>query len=134
MECLGITREPLEAWMATTGCRPHLHTAPVQPRLRTRDDSVRFVAGDATLPPVRRRYDLVLCNGLVGGGFLCEDSDYRRLLAALRRVLAPGGLVAAAARFHQGRRPHLERFAVLARRRGWTVTGAAHALALSPEP
>ena len=48
------------------------------------------------------RYDLVLCNGLLGGPLLHEPRDLAAALRALASRLAPGGVLLAADRFHAG--------------------------------
>ncbi|OGV65715.1 MAG: hypothetical protein A3K19_25830 [Lentisphaerae bacterium RIFOXYB12_FULL_65_16] len=128
---VGVTCEPLEAWMAAHRLLPHdpLRTsqferfAPAVP--------VRFAAGDAVRLPVRGTWHLVVCNGLVGGEYLCGPETYEVLLSELERALAPGGLATFANPFHEGRSAHVAAFAALARTRGWTVQGDVRLLWLS---
>jgi chemotaxis methyl-accepting protein methylase len=47
-------------------------------------------------------YDLILCNGLLGGPLLHERSQLTGVMALLVRRLKPGGLMLAADRFHEG--------------------------------
>jgi ubiquinone/menaquinone biosynthesis C-methylase UbiE len=131
---LGVTREPLEAWMASRRQLPHDPAR--ERRLRQVADSappVAFLAADARYLPIRGHFHLVLCNGLVGGDALRRWEDVDALLAACERVLAPAGSVLLANRFHAGRRPAVEACAERARTRGWQIAGAWQDLALRRE-
>jgi SAM-dependent methyltransferase len=128
-QAVGVTREPLEAWMAATGQFPHRaqhagETAALH--------SCRFLAGDAQSAPCRGPFDIILCNGLAGGRFLHTDTAYWQLLNEFRRLLAPGGLVLLGCRFHDGREQHLLRFRELAEANDWSATGTLRDLVLTP--
>lgn len=124
---VGVTREPLEAWMATNGCYPHRPAEPPPPVL----PGLRFLAGDATALPLRGRFSVILCNGLIGGQFLRTDAAFHSLLAEFARLLAPSGRVLAGCRFHAGREAALTRFRELAETAGWRVAGDCRDLAMS---
>ncbi|GAB4294009.1 MAG: chemotaxis protein CheR [Desulfuromonadia bacterium] len=47
-------------------------------------------------------YDLIICNGLIGGPLLHHPDHVARLVGVLSRRLKPGGLLLAADRFHGG--------------------------------
>jgi SAM-dependent methyltransferase len=123
---IGVTREPLEAWMAANGCFPHRPAEPPPPAL----PGLHFLAGDATALPLRGHFSVILCNGLVGGQFLRTDSAFQSLLAEFARLLGPGGVVLAGCRFHAGREAALTRFRELAETAGWQVAGDCRDLVL----
>lgn len=120
---VGVTREPLEAWMGSTGCFPH-RSPGVPPT------GVRFVVGEAEALPVHGPFALVLCNGLIGGRFVQTESAFRRILSEFARVLAPEGIVLVGCRFHAGREAALVQFRHVAEMTGWQVTGDCRDLVL----
>lgn len=136
---LGITREPLEAWMATTRRLPHDPTRerryrqfapPVEAR-------VAFAAGDALAPPCRGSFDVVVANGLVGGRFLRTPQALARFFRGLRTLVAPGGVASFANRFHAGERPGVAAAMAAAAAAGWRVEGTPslwHATAATGTP
>lgn len=106
----GATIEPFELFAAAHGYFPHdtgrqesfrrqaLHCAP--PDIAQRID---FIPLDLTKPEPRAgRYDLILCNGLLGGPMLHEERQLERVCAELSGLLADSGVVLAADRFHGG--------------------------------
>ena len=119
VRAVGVTREPLEAWMAQAGCFPH-READCQVRC---DDDVHFVAGEAAALPVQGRFAVILCNGLVGGRFVQEDTAFMAILSEFARLLAADGSVLMGCRFHAGRERHLARFRDVAAGLGWEVAG-----------
>lgn len=132
---VGVTREPLEAWMAAHRRLPH------DPARERRYPSlsgaaaahVQFVAADGLAPPLRPGiWDLILVNGLAGGPHLKTPESMHRLLRGLARLLAPGGAVGCACRFHDGYAPHLDAFAALARADDWQLSGPPRQLWLAP--
>jgi chemotaxis methyl-accepting protein methylase len=50
----------------------------------------------------RGEYDVILCNGLLGGPLMHEPGELSRAIHALASRLAPGGVLLAADRFHAG--------------------------------
>lgn len=127
---VGVTLEPLEVAMAEERL-PHLLAA-ADPEGRC---GFCFVAGDACAVPetVGGPFDLILANGLVGGRFLDGDAGVRRFLGECARLLASGGRVGLAQRFHGGHQAAVARVAKLARERGWRVAGPLAALWLKRE-
>jgi SAM-dependent methyltransferase len=124
---LGVTREPLEAWMAANGCFPHRSAELVFSAM----PGLHFMAGDAGALPLQGCFSVILCNGLVGGRFMESDISFRAVLSEFRRVLAPGGMVLVGCRFHAGREPALVRFRELAETTGWRIAGDCRDLVLS---
>jgi SAM-dependent methyltransferase len=113
----GWTLEPLEVWAATHRCFPHDRTR----EARFRDTTaaifqqgygrcLSFCCRDILTPVVAekeiagdaRRFDLILCNGLLGGPIIHEKSDLERAVAHLASLLSPGGILLAADSFHAG--------------------------------
>jgi hypothetical protein len=120
---VGVTREPLEAWMAAERRLPHLSEH--ERRYRELPECrVVFLAAEARRPPLNARFDVILCNGLVGGPALSEAEDVVQLLGRMDCLLAPGGGCTWANRFHGGHRPKVRRALDLARERGWAVQGS----------
>jgi chemotaxis methyl-accepting protein methylase len=80
---------------------------------------VRFAAADI-LEGGEGEFDLILCNGLLGGPFLHDEERLRRAAEILTERLARGGLLAAADTFHTGWKKIVppERIAALLREAG----------------
>ncbi|WP_136524117.1 methyltransferase domain-containing protein [Geomonas ferrireducens] len=106
----GSTLEPIELFAGAHMYFPH---APERGReYRNRAGSLLGPGADAPAlefyldrvdaPPSREPYDLVLCNGLLGGPLLHEPEELASAFAGLSARLAPGGLLLAADRFHAG--------------------------------
>lgn len=120
----GWTLEPLEVWAAAHRCFPHdrrreIHLRGATSALFQRgyDHRISFRCQDIlTAPPPstifrklddkpggeKRRFDLILCNGLLGGPIIHEKEHADRAVGNLARLLAPGGLLLAADNFHGG--------------------------------
>jgi chemotaxis methyl-accepting protein methylase len=107
----GVTLEPLELFAAAHCSFPHdpprtaayrLHTAPLCASGAT--EKIRFTLEDLTGPaPARERgYDIILCNGLLGGPFLHEPRDLLETVQRLAGRLKGQGILLAASRFHGG--------------------------------
>lgn len=113
----GWTLEPLEVWAATRRRLPH-------DRLREkqlRDETGRLFAqgfmtrisfrcadlrkSDAT-PATGSQFDLILCNGLLGGPILHDTEPLLQTVRNLAKLLAPGGILLAADNFHGGWKQH----------------------------
>ncbi len=132
---LGLTLEPLEAWMASRCCLPH--DPDREPRLRrlaAQAPPVAFLAADVRRLPLGlgNAVDVILCNGLIGGEHLQRLDDMAAVLREARRLLVAAGVLLVANRFHDGCRAAVERFAALARTAGWHVDGTWHDLRLTP--
>ena len=106
----GWTLEPLEVWAAQTCCLPHdplreqSYQARVQPLLAQGWEArIRFQAVDllGNLSS-GQRFDLILCNGLLGGPLVHQLSEMRRISVLLDELLQPGGILLAANQFHEG--------------------------------
>ncbi len=127
VDATGITLEPLAGWMAATRSLPHdLVRAERYRQFRRHPQAlVSFVAGSAIdLPFPDGSFDIVLANGLVGGPDFNSVNLWRQLLAELRRILKPQGLVSCANSFHAGHLRRNDEFMRFARRMGWHVAGA----------
>ncbi|MBR4124640.1 MAG: hypothetical protein IKR13_00415 [Victivallales bacterium] len=119
---VGVTQEPLEAWMAKSRRLPH---DPVRSRHFSQfaDVSAQFAAGDVLEWCGEGGFAVILCNGLAGGRFLSQDEQLRKLLKVFEAQLAPGGVVGMANAFHEGQRSAVERLLALAQEEGWQVVG-----------
>ena len=108
----GWTLEPLEVWAACHAAFPHDLQRERQFRSTTADilDSayaacLSFRPADLTdVTAVQRseRFDLIVCNGLLGGPIIHQPARIRRVLDTLVSLLAPGGMLLAANSFHGG--------------------------------
>ncbi|MBO4618495.1 MAG: hypothetical protein J5654_00130 [Victivallales bacterium] len=121
-EGVGITLEPLEAWMAEMRNLPHDmdRTSHFEPFSQVK---AHFVADDVLAYAGEGGFSVILCNGLAGGRFMQKDEQFHALLRVLRSQLAPNGVVALANAFHEGQRHAVQRFLALAREIGWEVAG-----------
>ncbi len=120
VHAMGLTAEPLEAWMAQTRQLPH------DPRRQRRlqafpDFSVTFCCGDARNFQIPEPVDIMICNGLAGGRFLYGEEDLLRFLTCCRRQLAPHGCLLMANHFHDGFRPALDNLMQRATATGWIL-------------
>ena len=129
---VGITAEPIEVWMATHRRLPHRPEREAALRALPPQSDVYFVCGDALAPPLCDTFDIVLCNGLVGGRFLQKKPAFHTLLTQCRSLLAPNGVLALANSFHDGALVHLQLFATVAKENSWTVEGTPRDLWLQP--
>lgn len=121
---LGITREPLEAWMAMKRRLPHdpERSREFEP---FKNIKAEFRAGAAEnfRSPDEKKYELILCNGLAGGRFLHNNHQLDDLLTTLECTLAHNGTAALANHFHEGNRAGVEAFMKHAQMRGWHLQG-----------
>ncbi|WP_458250466.1 CheR family methyltransferase [Geobacter anodireducens] len=76
-------------------------------------------------------WDVILCNGILGGPFLHDRQTLERAIARLAARLAPGGLIVAADRFHEGwkRRVPAAMLEEMLRNAGLTVLAAGEGVA-----
>ncbi len=110
----GWTIEPLELWAAAYGCFPHDSIREAEYRQATDgliadgwNMRMLFSCSDlkddqAPAVPEQRRFDLIVCNGLLGGPIIHEPSEMARVVAYLSGLLASGGVLLAANYFHAG--------------------------------
>lgn len=126
---IGITPEPLEVWMASEQRIPH---DPIrEAMLRTfQSANCRFLVGNAQAPPWKTPVDFIVCNGLAGGKYLKEMSDFHQLLKSFSSLVNPGGAIFLANRFHAGRTRVLESFIELASDTGFHISGSPDNLML----
>ena len=111
----GWTLDPLEAWAAAHGAFPHnpqreaafrgriapVFTVLAQRALRFRAVDLITVADDI-ISGENDRFDLIVCNGLLGGPIIKRQKNIRRIVSYLCDLLAPGGLLLVADHFHGG--------------------------------
>jgi hypothetical protein len=110
-ECLvhGSTLEPIELFAAAHAYFPHdperagEYRSRVAPLL-AREDAVgmEFYLDEVGALGGAGDYQLILCNGLLGGPLLHEPAELARSVGALAARLVPGGVLLAADRFHAG--------------------------------
>lgn len=104
----GSTLEHLELFAAAHAWFPHDPERTVAYRERVApllapESPVRFsfyLEEVAAHSP--ERFDVILCNGLLGGPLLHDAGELAGAVAALAARLAPGGILLAADRFHEG--------------------------------
>jgi SAM-dependent methyltransferase len=109
LEIEGWTLEPLEAWVAAHGRFPHDPAREAEFRDEARkcfeqgfDSRIRFCCVDITDADTQESFDLILCNGLLGGPLINIRADMEAVVSNLAALLAPGGVLLAADHFHGG--------------------------------
>ncbi len=116
----GWTLEPLEVWAATHQCFSHDKQRELAFRKETSQlfergfqSSLTFRCADITDTDFashqpsgesagNAKFDLILCNGLLGGPIINKPEQLERVVANLVSLLAPGGVLLAADSFHGG--------------------------------
>lgn len=106
----GWTIEPLEVWAAQTQCLPHEpqreknYQQRVQPlRERGWGERISFRAVDLLAGQVESApFDLILCNGLLGGPIIHQPRPLQQVVMQLAALLAEGGVLLVADHFHEG--------------------------------
>ena len=120
----GWTLEPLEVWAASHRRFPHdlrreaalreVTSALVQHRYDRRISFSRQDLLTPSSPPLpspknrerrageKKLFDLILCNGLLGGPIIHEKEPLDRAIGHLASLLAPGGILLADDHFHGG--------------------------------
>jgi chemotaxis methyl-accepting protein methylase len=108
-EVHGSTLEHVELFAAAHGFFPHdpgrmrEFRERVAPLLGSGSPlRIRFGLEDVGGSAAQGGYQVILCNGLLGGPMLHEAGELRGAVAALAARLAPGGVLLAADRFHAG--------------------------------
>jgi SAM-dependent methyltransferase len=111
MHIHGATLEPLELFAAAHGYFPHdparqkAYRQHIEPLLACgAAEHIRFFLEDLTkpVPPAGKGYDIIICNGLLGGPFLHDQRYLPETVARLAQRLRPGGILLAANHFHGG--------------------------------
>ncbi len=105
----GWTIDPLEVWAAAYCRFPHDRQREGNFREKTarlfekgRGSCISFRCADLTNPPPAKTFDLILCNGLMGGPIVNELLELERVVGGLSGLLAPGAILLAADSFHGG--------------------------------
>ncbi|WP_049759593.1 class I SAM-dependent methyltransferase [Trichlorobacter lovleyi] len=106
----GWTIEPLEVWAAQTQCLPHdpqrekNYQQRVQPlREQGWGERISFRAVDLLAGQVESApFDLILCNGLLGGPIIHQPRPLQQVVMQLAALLAEGGVLLVADHFHEG--------------------------------
>lgn len=106
----GSSRDPLEIFAAAHGFFPHdpvrqeaFHRLREELRPTGALERIRFTATDLTIGASgNETFDVILCNGILGGPFMHERQTLERVAAGLVNRLAAGGIILAADRFHDG--------------------------------
>ena len=116
----GWTLEPLEVWSAAHQRFPYDQQREATFRMETSrlfdsgyQNSISFRCADlAELPQSLLcqggiegnfgQFDLILCNGLLGGPIINATEHLERVVSNLASILAPGGILLAADSFHGG--------------------------------
>jgi chemotaxis methyl-accepting protein methylase len=109
----GWTLEPLEVWAATTRRFPNdpgrevdfqkMVSSLLEPEFQ---DTIHFRCADLLLLSNEGPYDLIICNGLLGGPIINSSDAIDRVVMHLAQLLASKGLLLAADRFHGGWKQH----------------------------
>ena len=107
----GSSRDPLEIFAAVHGFFPHDPQRQeafrrIREELRPTGalERIRFTAADLTTTGAygNETFDVILCNGILGGPFMHERQTLEQVVAGLADRLAAGGIILAADRFHDG--------------------------------
>jgi hypothetical protein len=111
IEVRGVTMEPLELFSAAHACFPHNPEREASYRRHVRPlfesgavGKICFSLEDISMPPPEeiKGYDIILCNGLLGGPFLHDPVELADTVRRLSERLRSGGIMLAASRFHGG--------------------------------
>ena len=114
----GWTLEPLEVWAAAARSFPHNRererevrtaTLPLMEKgyMRRTIFTCRDIVRPDSPPDLlrdygQRRFDIILCNGLLGGPILHKKKELELAVCNLEELLAPNGIMLAADSFHGG--------------------------------
>ena len=105
-----MTIDPLELFAAAHACFPHDPERQTRYRQTVREvftpqspTGIAFEMRDLrTEDGSPGKFDVILCNGLLGGPLLNEREDLAKTTGRLCRMLEQGGILLAADCFHQG--------------------------------
>lgn len=105
----GWTLEPLEVWAASHRCFPHDRQLEIRLRQVTSTlfeqgfaECIHFDCVDLMAFRSNARFDLILCNGLLGGPIIHDTARLSHIVDSLASLLEPGGIILAANNFHGG--------------------------------
>ncbi|OGT98114.1 MAG: hypothetical protein A2079_00865 [Geobacteraceae bacterium GWC2_48_7] len=106
----GWTLDPLECWSAAHGNFPHDNRKTIDYQkflesliARGGDLSIIFKQRDLLDKGSKTgHFDLIICNGLLGGPIIHEKYVLNNLIVRLGELLAPGGMLLVADNFHAG--------------------------------
>ncbi|QOX77855.1 chemotaxis protein CheR [Trichlorobacter lovleyi] len=106
----GWTLEPLEVWAAENRALPHdlqreqSYRQRIQPlKQQGWDRRISFQTVDLLAQvPSNQAFDLILCNGLLGGPIISNHGEIGQVLGQLVAVLNRGGMLLIADHFHAG--------------------------------
>jgi SAM-dependent methyltransferase len=107
----GVSVEPLELFSAAHAYFPHnlereaAYRRHVRPLFKcVAAGNIGFTLEDISMPypEEEKGYDIILCNGLLGGPFLHDPVDLADTIWRLCERLRAGGILLAADRFHGG--------------------------------
>lgn len=106
---LGTSRDPIEIFSASHGFFPHDPSRQeafrlVMEELRAAQalGRIGFAVEDLNESGGGGSFDIILCNGILGGPFVHGREVLERMVAGLAARLAPDGVLCAADRFHGG--------------------------------
>ncbi|WP_306536550.1 CheR family methyltransferase [Geobacter sp.] len=107
---VGASRDPLEIFAAAHGFFPHdparqeaFRHLREELRMAGALERIRFTTEDLTAQSAGAdRFDVIICNGILGGPFMHGRQTLERVVAGLVDRLAAGGIILAADRFHGG--------------------------------
>lgn len=107
----GCSLDPLGVFAAAHGCFPHdpereerFRSITVPLFMAQATSGMLFFQDNIMRQPTREEkpYDIILCNGLLGGPFLHGPDMLKSAIVALVKRLKAGGVLLAADRFHGG--------------------------------
>lgn len=110
VEIEGWTLEPLEVWSASKQCFPH---DPNYEKLFKDEMSdiggianIHFSSIDLTMPSSAKPFDLIICNGLLGGPIIHKQYIIEKIVTNLTSLLTISGILLIADHFHGGWKQH----------------------------
>lgn len=127
----GITGEYLECWMASNRLLPHSKERQSQMNAFDNVANVCFQYGHAEAFSLASSYDVIVCNGLVGGRFFHSQLQYDGFLKSCLKSLKPGGCILLSNRFHDGFYPGVQDFVRYSEKHGFFCNGTWQDLVLT---
>lgn len=140
----GCSLEPLELFAAAHGFFPHDAAREKSFRMNIETlladeetGGIAFFQDNVCRPPRPEEppYDIILCNGLLGGPFIHDEKKMEAAVASLASRLKPGGILLAADRFHGGWKKEAppDRLRESLRRRGFRLHAIEDGIAAEKE-